>query len=255
MPQKLKVGLFVTCPVDLLRPSVAEATVLLLERAGFKVEVPPQSCCGQVAFNNGEPEKTRELAWQLIQSFQQYDHIVVPSGSCGGMIKIHYPELFATDDRLPLVQQVCDNVHELTSFLRDIVGYAPPAKTTGLANRTSTSHASCAGLRELGIKQQPRDLLATCTDGTIREMPETEVCCGFGGTFCVKFPDVSNRMVSNKLNNALAVNADMLLGGDVSCLLNIAGKARRAGVELEVRHIAEVLADWVDAPAIGEAAE
>lgn len=247
----MQVGLFVTCPVDIFRPSVAEATVALLEAGGYSVSVPPQSCCGQVAFNNGEPDKTRQLAWQLVQAFAGCDYVVVPSGSCGGMAKVHYPELFRDDERLPEVERFCAKVYELTTFLTEIAHYQPTEKVTGLEHRTITYHDSCAGLRELGIKRQPRELLSSCAGVSVKEMPDTEVCCGFGGTFCIKFPEVSNSMVTHKLHNAASVGADMLLGGDLSCLLNIAGKARRQGSAIEVRHVAEVLAGHLHTPAIG----
>lgn len=249
----MKVGLFVTCPVDIFRPSVAEATVTLLEACGYQMEVPPQSCCGQVAFNNGEPDKTRQMAWQLITAFADCDYVVAPSGSCSGMAKCHYPELFRGDKRLPEVERFCDKVYELTTFLVEVAQYQPQTQVSGLEQRRITYHDSCAGLRELGIKQQPRELLSRCAGVEVTEMPETEVCCGFGGTFCVKFPEVSNNMVTNKLHNAASVQADMLLGGDLSCLLNIAGRAHRLGQTIEVRHVAEVLAGHLHTPAIGAA--
>lgn len=248
----MKVGLFVTCPVDIFRPSVAEATITLLERRGYHVEVPPQSCCGQVAFNNGEPDKAQQMAWALVQAFAGCDYVVAPSGSCSGMARLHYPELFRGDPRLPTVEAFCARVYELTKFLREVARFLPTTVSDNLVQRTITYHDSCAGLRELGIKQQPRALLMDIADIQVTEMPNAEVCCGFGGTFCTKFPEVSDSMVSDKLHNVEAVNADMLLGGDLSCLLNIAGKARRRNQAIEVRHVAEVLAGHLDTPAIGE---
>jgi L-lactate dehydrogenase complex protein LldE len=247
-----RIGLFATCPVDLFRPSVGFGAAALLEAAGFCVEVPPQSCCGQVSYNNGLREDTREVAWQLVQTFEPYDYTVLPSGSCAGMISHHYPALFAGDVRLPRVEAFCQRVYELTTFLVDVAGF------DGLENNNAsifcTYHDSCAGLRELGIKEQPRELLGHCDGVTLKEMADTDVCCGFGGTFCVKFGEVSAHMADVKLDNALATGADMLLGGDVSCLLHLAGRARRRGLDLQVRHIAEVLAGELDQPAIGEAA-
>lgn len=247
----MKVGLLITCPVDIFRPSVAEATVMLLEKAGCTVEVPAQSCCGQVAFNNGEPAQTRQLAWQIVSAFEDFDYTVIPSGSCGAMIKLHYPELFQDDERLPRVQKFCDKVYELTTFLTEVINFRLEIDVPALAGKTVTYHDSCAGLRELGIKAQPRALLNRCNNVAITEMPDSNVCCGFGGTFCVKFPEVSSSMVGDKLHNAQSVNADILLGGDVSCLLNIAGKATRDNSSIEVRHVAEVLAGHLATPAIG----
>ncbi len=252
------VGLFATCPVDLLRPAVGFATAKLLEQAGCEVHVPAQSCCGQIAYNNGQPNAARDMAWTLISAFCDYDYTVLPSGSCGGMIKLHYPALFKDDARLPQVQAFCSKVFELTTFLTEVVQFKPQQPNCDLSATTITYHDSCAGLREFGIKAQPRDLLRSCANNIITEMADTEVCCGFGGTFCVKFPDIANRMVENKASNARATNADMLVGGDLSCLLHIAGKMRRQDDDEqisnpEVRHIAELLAGDLDGPAIGAA--
>lgn len=238
--QKQPIGLFATCPVDLFRPSVGFATAKLLEAAGYTVEVPPQSCCGQVGFNNGEPELTRELAWQLVQQFEGYAYTVIPSGSCAGMVTQHYPELFKGDPREPRVLAFCERVYELTTFLLEVANYQPEVIATDLG--TITYHDSCAGLRELRVREQPRELLRRCAGVDVSEMLDTEECCGFGGTFCVKFPEVSTRMADAKLDNAVAAGADTLLGGDVSCLLHLAGRARRRGLDLSLRHVAEVLA-------------
>ncbi|MDO3386659.1 (Fe-S)-binding protein [Gilvimarinus sp. SDUM040013] len=253
----LQVGLFVTCPVDLIRPSIGFATASLLEQAGCDVHAPPQSCCGQVAFNNGQPEETRALAWNIVEQFGEYDYVVIPSGSCGGTIKTHYPELFnKQDERHRAVVEFCEKVYELTTFLTQVLDYSPAQAGVDLSSQTVTYHDSCAGLRELGIKQQPRTLLKRCANLDVTEMQETDVCCGFGGTFCVKYSDVSNRMVGNKVNNIRQSGASMVLGGDLSCLLNIAGKLQRLEPDnpnrVQVRHIAEVLAGELNTPAIGE---
>ena len=222
------------------------------------MNVPPQSCCGQVAYNNGDPESTKKLAWRIVEDFEQFDYVVLPSGSCGGMIKIHYPDLFRNDERQERVKIFCAKVYELTTFLTDVIQFKPKTLNCNLSRKKITYHDSCAGLRELRIKNQPRQLLKHCANVTVNEMRDTEVCCGFGGTFCVKFPDVSNKMVSDKIGNARDVNAELLLGGDLSCLLNIAGKIHRQQSEnsnlkkIQVRHIAEVLAGELDTPAIGE---
>lgn len=253
MGEKKTIGLFVTCPVDIYRPSVGFATVTLLEELGYSVEVPPQTCCGQLTYNNGAAAETRKIAWQLVQSFNGFDYVVLPSGSCTAMITKHYPTLFEGDERQSAVTEFCKKVYELTSFLTAMAHEIPSPAKVDLSDKVVTYHDSCSGLRELGIKQQPRDLLKTKANVSVQEMQDTEVCCGFGGTFCVKFPDVSNRMVGDKVKNAAAQHADLLLGGDLSCLLNIAGKAKRDGVALEVRHIAEVLAGQLDEPGIGDA--
>ena len=247
----LRVGLFATCLVDTMRPSVGFATAKLLEDAGCIVEVPAQTCCGQPAFNSGDRATARDLAEAIIDTFSGYDYVVAPSGSCGGMMKAHYPELFAGDpNRLPKAEAFAAKTFELVSFLVDVLRVETlDARFSG----TVTYHDSCSGLRELGIKQQPRDLLAKVEGLTLIEMEDPDVCCGFGGTFCVKYPDISNAIVAKKTSNVAATGASTLLAGDMGCLMNMAGKLAREGSNVKVRHVAEVLAGMADEPAIGEA--
>ena len=232
------VGLFVTCLADLFRPSVAFASIKLLEEAGCNVEVPlQQTCCGQPAYNTGALADTRPLAKKVIERFAEYHYLVAPSGSCAGMIKHHYPKLFAEfPDWHGRAVELAERTWEITSFLVEVMKFQAPE--LDVAGRTVTYHDGCAGLRELGIKQQPRQLLANC-GVEITELQGTEVCCGFGGTFCAKMPDISEKMVSDKLDNALATGADLLLGGDLGCLMNIAGLASRTGESIEIRHVSE----------------
>ena len=246
------VALFVTCLADLFRPSVAFSTISLLEQAGCRVIVPDrQTCCGQPGYNSGALEATRPVARQVIETFADYPYVVAPSGSCAGMIKEHYPKLFKEfPEWHNRALELAERTWEITRFLTEVLEFRP-ANRGALAGRRVTYHDSCAGLRELGIKRQPRELL-TAAGVEVTEMPLTEVCCGFGGTFCAKMPDLSEKMVDDKLANARAVEADVLLGGDLGCLLNLAGRARRLDSPLEVRHVAEVLADSLDEPAIGE---
>lgn len=248
------VALFVTCLVDLFRPTVGFAAVKLLEDAGCKVTVPrAQTCCGQPAFNSGDRKSALGIAKSVIKNFEAFDYVVAPSGSCGGMIAKHYPELFAGDKKWgPRAEALAAKTHELTSFLVDVM--QRKAVVTRL-DASCTYHDSCAGLRELGVKEQPRALLHSVFGLELRELEQTEVCCGFGGTFCVKYPDISNEMVSRKAENAAETGAEMLLAGDMGCLMNIAGKLLRDGSEIEVRHVAEVLAGMLDTPAIGRANE
>jgi L-lactate dehydrogenase complex protein LldE len=247
-----RVALFVTCLVDLFRPSVGFAAVKLLEDAGCTVEVPSgQTCCGQPAFNSGDRATTEALARGLIEEFAGYDHVVAPSGSCAGMLRVHLPELF---DQEPAMKEraaeLASRCHELVSFLVDVMGVRDVGAHLAA---TATYHDSCSGLRELKIKRQPRQLLAGVEGLELVEMAESEVCCGFGGTFCVKYPEISTRMVSNKLENIEASGADLVLAGDLGCLMNIAGRLKRTGLGVRARHVAEVLAGDADAtPAIGE---
>ncbi len=254
MPEaETRVGLFVTCLVDLMRPSVGLAAVKLLEAAGCRVEVPRlQTCCGQPAYNAGDRADTRAIAAQVIGAFQGFDYVVAPSGSCAAMIKEHYPLLFDDDaGAKAAAEDLAGRTHELVSFLVDQRGLERVEARYG--GRVAY-HDSCSGLRELGIKAQPRALLASVAGLSLVEMDECEVCCGFGGTFCVKYPDISNSMVTTKAEKVEASGADTLLAGDLGCLLNMAGKLSRRGAKVRLRHVAEVLADMTDRPAIGEAA-
>jgi L-lactate dehydrogenase complex protein LldE len=246
-----RVALFVTCLVDLYRPSVGFAAVKLLEDAGCTVEVPAaQTCCGQPAYNSGAKAMTKDVARQVIETFRAYDYVVVPSGSCGGMIRTHYEELFADDPVwLARARDLAARTYELVSFLHDVLGVR---RVDARWQGTITYHDSCSGLRELGVREQPRALLRTVEGLSIAELPYAEVCCGFGGTFCVKYPEISDRMVADKVANVASTGAEMLLAGDLGCLLNMAGKLKREGSPVEVRHVAEVLAGALDKPAIGE---
>ena len=248
-----RVALFVTCLVDLFRPSVGFAAVKLLEEAGCTVEVPPlQVCCGQPAYNAGDRATARDIAAQVIEAFEGYEAVVAPSGSCGGMLSHHYPGLFDDDPAMKArAEGLAARSHELMAFLVDVLG------VTSVAARYEgavTYHDSCSGLRELGVKQQPRRLLRSVHGLSLREMNTPEVCCGFGGTFCVKYPDISNAMVGEKSADIAASGAGTLLAGDLGCLMNMAGKLQREGRPIRVRHVAEVLAGMTAGPAIGEAA-
>lgn len=247
-----RVGLFVTCLVDLMRPNVGFASVKLLEDAGCLVNVPElQTCCGQPAYNSGDFGDTQAIAQQVIAAFEGYDYLVAPSGSCVGMIKEHYPQLFATDAGWRnRAEQLAGRCYEIVSFLHDVLG----VDDLGIAHGGSvTYHDSCSGLRELGIHAQPRALLGKLSGLELREMTDSNVCCGFGGTFCVKYPKISEHLVSNKVANIAATGAQILLGGDLGCLLNIAGRMKREGRDTKVFHVAEVLAGMTDTPAIGDA--
>ncbi len=247
----MRVALFVTCLVDLFRPTVGFAAVKLLEEAGCTVEVPrAQTCCGQPAYNSGDRAAAKAIALQVLDAFEGYDHVVAPSGSCAGMIRVHYPELFDDDPAvLPRTQQLATRSWELVSFLVDICGMQT---VSARWERPVTYHDACSGLRELGIKDQPRRLLASVDGLRLRELPGAEICCGFGGTFCVKYPDISDKMVSDKVADIVATGAESVLAGDLGCLLNIAGKLQRHSGRVEVRHVAEVLAGMTgEVPPIG----
>ncbi|MFG1296846.1 (Fe-S)-binding protein [Xanthobacter variabilis] len=246
-----RVGLFCTCLVDNLRPSVGFAAAKLLEEAGCEVDVPRQTCCGQPAFNSGDRATARALAEQTIAAFESFDYVVAPSGSCAGMMKTHYAELFAGEpDGMIRAERFCAKVYELVSFLVDVMGMT---SVTARYEGVATYHDSCSGLRELKVKDQPRALLASVEGLTLNEMADADTCCGFGGTFCVKYPDISNAIVGKKADNVVASGADTLLAGDLGCLMNMAGKLQREGHQIAVRHVAEVLAGMGNGPAIGVA--
>lgn len=249
-----RVALFVTCLVDLHRPSIAFASISLLEAAGCTVEVPrAQTCCGQPAYNSGDRATARELALGLLTAFAAYDYVVVPSGSCAGMLSRHLPALFSDDPNLrPRAEALAAKTYELTAFLVDVMHFTP---TPPPLNTTATYHDSCAGLRELGIKTQPRQLLAAVPGLTLAEMPEPELCCGFGGTFCVKYSDISAKMAKDKTTGIETTSANLLLAGDLGCLLHLAGTLTRQNAQTQVRHIAEILAPTpTGTPAIGQSA-
>lgn len=248
-----RVGLFVTCLVDLFRPSVGFAAVKLIEAAGCTVEAPrAQTCCGQPAYNSGARAHTKDIARQVIALFEGYDYVVAPSGSCGGMIKAHYPELFADEPAWrERAEALAAKTFELVSFLVDVRGMK---SVTARHDGTVTYHDSCSGLRELKVHAQPRQLLGSVKGLTLKELPNAHVCCGFGGTFCIKYPEISTRMVSDKTADIAATGADTVLAGDLGCLMNMAGRLSREGRPIKARHVAEVLADMGDRPAIGEPA-
>jgi L-lactate dehydrogenase complex protein LldE len=247
---RANVALFVSCLVDLFRPTVGFAAVKLLEDAGCRVEVPEQTCCGQPAYNSGEREAARKVARGLIDRFEDFDHIVVPSGSCAGMLAHDLADLFVDmPDVAARARRLGAKVHELTSFLVDVLG----VDHVGSAyDGIVTYHDSCSSLRAMKVADQPRRLLESVKGLTLREAADREVCCGFGGTFCVKYPAISTAMATDKAARLAETGADTVLAGDLGCLMNIAGLLKRQGSPIRVRHVAEVLAGMTDGPAIGE---
>jgi len=249
-----RVGLFATCLMNLFRPNVGFAAVKLLENAGCRVEVPQnQTCCGQPAYNSGDFEATRALARQVIEVFEGFDYVVGPSGSCMATIRKDYPRLFADDPPWRArAEALAAKSFELVSFLTDVRGVqAVDAAYPG----TVTCLDSCSGLRELGIQAQPRLLLGSVDGLQLAEMADTEVCCGFGGSFCVKYPEISGRLADDKLARVAETGAGTLVGGDLGCLLHLAGRMTRCGTPVKVFHTAEVLAGLADGDGIGGAPE
>ena len=238
----MRVGLFVTCLADLMRPSVAFAALKLLRLADGEVMVPQtQTCCGQPGYNAGDRKAAQALALKVLEEFEACDYVVLLSGSCAGMIRVHYPELFSDrPEFLDRIQALASRTYELTDFL---VNVAKLSSVPGKFDGAVTYHDSCSGLRELGVKEQPRQLFAKVPGLQLREMTECETCCGFGGSFSVKFGEISTQLADNKCNHIAESGADAIVGGDLGCLLNIEGRLRRRGDhKTQVLHIAEVLA-------------
>lgn len=249
---KPRVGLFVTCLVDLVRPQVGFAAVKLLEQSGCEVVVPAaQTCCGQPAWNSGADKHAADIARQVVNAFEGFDYIVAPSGSCAGMLRVHYPEVLKNDAAYaPRARAMAAKSHELVSFLVNVRGMKDVAAR---CETRACYHDSCSSLRDMQVKKEPRALLGSVAGLTLAELKEPEVCCGFGGLFAVKYPDISERMADDKIADAVATGADTVLSADLGCLLHLAGRMERQGKTLKVRHVAEVLANMPD-PALGESA-
>ena len=241
MKSRPAVGFFATCLVDLFRPSVGFAAARLIERAGYRVEVPrAQSCCGQPSYNSGDRKAARRAARRAVAAFHRFEHVVAPSGSCAAMFVRHFPDLLADDPEWAAsARTLAGRTFELVDFLTRVAGWRP--ETVPRQTGSITYHDSCSGLRELGIREQPRALLAAAGGPELREMEGSDICCGFGGTFCVKYPAISEAMADKKIDSIEATGADAVVGGDLGCLLHIAGRLSRRGSATGTRHVAEAL--------------
>lgn len=236
-----RVSLFVTCIIDQFFPQVGMAAVEVLESIGYEVDFPErQTCCGQPAFNTGFRAEARQVARHFLDVFRDAEYIVVPSGSCTSMVTHHYEELFAKDpQRLEETRRIIPRMWELSKFLLEV------ARVEDVGARYDgavTFHDSCHGLRDLGIKEGPRRLLSHVRGLELREMDIAEECCGFGGTFSVKFPDVSGGMARTKIESIVKTGAGAVVGVDSSCLMQLQGALSRAGLPVRTLHLAEVLA-------------
>lgn len=241
----MRVGLFVTCLIDTMRPEIGFSALKLLEAAGCEVIVPErQTCCGQPAYSSGDRKAARALAEKFVEEFEGFDYVVIPSGSCGGNVKTHYTDLFADDPAwLARMQRLAPRVHELTDFLQNVAQLAQlPTASTGKRPANVTYHDSCCGLRELGVQKQPRALLDKA-GVQVTEMKDSRQCCGFGGSFSVKYGNISSAIVDEKCANIQASGAEAVVLGDLGCMLNIEGRLRRTGDDkTRVLHVAQVLA-------------
>ncbi|MBU3724591.1 MAG: (Fe-S)-binding protein [Burkholderiaceae bacterium] len=251
MTQKPKrIALFVTCLVDLMRPEIGFSALKLLEGAGCEVVVPDgQTCCGQPAYNSGDRRTAHQLAVRVLEQLEGYDYVVIPSGSCAGMIKVHYFDLFANDPEMKRrMADLAPRVRELTDFLANVLKIT---EVPGRLEGTVTYHDSCSGLRELGVCDQPRALLSKIPGLQIKEMKDARACCGFGGAFSMKYGNVSAAIADEKIHNIQDTQAQAVVLGDLGCMLHIEGRLRRLGDErTQVLHVAQVLAGDV-APGSG----
>jgi L-lactate dehydrogenase complex protein LldE len=236
----MKVQLFIPCFVDQLYPEIGLHMAKVLEKAGCSVSYNPnQTCCGQPAFNAGFWEDAKEVCEKFLKDFEGSSYIVAPSASCVGFVRNYYKKLFTDEDQILQLQEINNRLFEFTEFLVTVLKVEDVGATLEVA---ATYHDSCAGLRECGIKAEPRKLLANIRGLTLREMQDVETCCGFGGTFAVKFQPISGSMADQKVDNALATGAEVMISTDVSCLMHIGGYAEKAGKPVRCMHIAEVLA-------------
>jgi L-lactate dehydrogenase complex protein LldE len=243
------VGLFVTCLVDLFRPSIAFAAIKLIEAGGARVEAPrAQTCCGQPAYNCGDRRNAIAIARHVVETFEHFDYVVAPSGSCAGMLRLHYPRLLADDPKFAeRAEKLAAKCFELTAFLVDVLGLT---KVDAAFAGAVTYHDSCSALRELHVREAPRRLLASVEGLSLVELGDSEACCGFGGAFSVKYPQISASIDDAKLRDIASTGAATVVSGDLGCLLHIAGRLARERGTVEVRHVAEILAGMTDGPAI-----
>lgn len=239
----MKVSLFITCLSDTIYPRVGEAMVRLLAKYGIQLHFPTvQTCCGQPAFNSGYWKEARESAKTILDAFEDSDFVISPSGSCTGMIH-HYPKLFEGDslmyERAVKLQR---KSYEFTQFLVQVLG----VKDIGAVfPHKVTYHPSCHGSRLLGIKEEPMELMRHVQGLELIPLPFAEDCCGFGGTFAVKMADISGAMVTEKVDHVLETEAEVLVGLDLACLMNIAGNLRYRNQPVKVMHLAELLYEGV----------
>lgn len=238
---KIRVSLLITCLGDQFFPDVGECVVRVLERLGVEVVFnPAQTCCGQPAFNTGYTDEAREVAARALDLFDDAEYVVAPSGSCSTMIRVFYPELFARDaTRLAKARQLGSKLYEFSEFLVKVLGVEDVGATF---RRRVAYHDSCHLLRELGISEEPRRLLRAVRGLDLVEMQDNKLCCGFGGTFSVKFPEVSAAMGQDKLQAAASAGAEVLVANDSGCLMHLAGLIHRQGLPLKTMHLAEILA-------------
>lgn len=236
----IKASLFVTCIIDQLYPQAGVSAVNVLRRLGVEVDFPmDQTCCGQPLYNAGFAKQSRKLAKRVLESFKESEYVVVPSGSCAAMMKVFFPDLFRDDPTLSnQAEALAGKVYEFSQFLNDVVGVD---QAVGSQAGTVTYHPSCHLLREMDVKDQPLAVLGRVQGLRVEELPNAETCCGFGGSFAIKFPHISEGMLGDKISNIEATGAESVVSCDMGCLMNIEGALTRKGSSIKVRHLAEIL--------------
>jgi L-lactate dehydrogenase complex protein LldE len=238
----VRIALFVPCYIDQFYPRAAESVVRVLERLGHQIDFDEKLiCCGQPAFNAGSWDQARSVAVRVVNRLQKSEAVVVPSGSCATMIRVFYPEIFKGTNQEKAALALAERTYEFSQFVVDRLG------VTDLQSRfpgKATFHDGCHGLRELGVRSQPRVLLSHVRDLELVEMEDNEVCCGFGGLFAVKFPMISTAMGETKCELAKQTGADYLISNDSSCLMHLEGLLKRSGSKMKTIHLAEVLSQW-----------
>ena len=241
--ENVNADLFVTCIVDQLYPEVGVSVVNVLRRLGVAIGFPKdQTCCGQPVYNTGFNREARTLARRVLEQFRDSEYVVVPSVSCAATLRVFYLELFADDSELLAeAKTLAAKTYEFSEFLVEVLGVEDAALCGASQQGTATYHPSCHLLRELGVREAPKKLLSSVPGLEVRDLEGAEVCCGFGGTFSVKFPHISEGMVADKIANVAASGAETLVSCDMSCLMNIGGALNRQGSEIKVRHLAQIL--------------
>ena len=242
----MKVSLYATCIVDLLFPEVGVSVVRLLRRLGVEVDFHrDQTCCGQPVFNSGFTKEAKTLARRVLKSYQPAKDtgdscpIVVPSGSCAAMMRVFYPQLFRDDpELLPLAEEMSGRVYEFSEFLVKVMGITDVGASF---QGKVTYHPSCHLLRELGVSQEPLELVRSVKGAELIELNEAETCCGFGGTFSVKYPHISGAILGDKIENVLKTGAEALVSCDIGCLMHIGGGLSRRGTKVRPIHLAQLL--------------
>ena len=240
-----RTSLFATCIVDQLYPQVGVSVVRVLRHLGVEVDYPPdQTCCGQPLYNSGFNQGAKRLAARVLDSFQDSQYLVVPSGSCAAMMRVFYLDLFQDQpEQLGRAEQMAPKVYEFSQFLVQILGVSDP-EINGLGASFSGSaayHPSCHLMREMNVRDEPRSLLSHVSGLELNDLPQAETCCGFGGAFSIKYPHISEGMLADKVASVAASGAKTLVSCDMGCLMHIDGALRRQGMGVRTKHLAQVL--------------